>query len=101
MEKPKSRKLEKWEEEYYGRLISETNPYRLQPHHQGIFLGIRDEFNLCISREQDVWLTEKQISAIRRSHNTSQRTEAKLRQPRHYDAEARLNVWTNPMKPRS
>ena len=95
-----SRRLEDWEQTHLARLLAETNPNRLQPSHREIFEGIRDWFNRCVSRGQDVWLTEKQIAAVRRSHYTAQRVQAKLDQPRHYDAEERLNVWCNPMRPR-
>jgi hypothetical protein len=96
-----SRRLEDWEQTHLARLIAETNPNRLQPHHREIFEGIRDWFNRCISRGQDVWLTDRQIAAVRRSHYTAKRIEAKLQQPSHYDVNERLNVWANPARPRS
>ena len=102
MEKSKSRKLEEWEETYYGRLIAETNPKRLQPKYRKIFEGIRDWWNKCLTRGNGICLSEKQLSAVKRSHYTAQRTEAKLDQPkRRYDANDAFDVWANPARPRS
>ena len=102
MTRAASRRLEEWEQEHLARLLAETNPNRLQPDHQEIFLGIRDWFNRCISRGQDVWLTDRQIAAVKRSHYTAQRVQAKLDQPkRRYDANDAFDVWANPARPRS
>jgi len=101
MEKSKSRKLDDWEETYYGRLIAETNPNRLQPHHKEIFDGIRDWWNTCLKMKKGICLTEKQLSAIKRSHYTAQRVQSKIDRPSHFDVNERLDVWANPAKPKS
>ena len=78
MEKSKSRKLEEWEETYYGRLIAETNPIRLQPKYREIFEGIRDWWNKCLTRGNGICLSEKQLSAVKRCslHRPKNRGEA-------------------------
>ena len=93
------RNLEGWEVEHLARLIVDTNPNRLQPHHREIWEGVRGEFNRGLSLGNEVWLSEKQISVIRRSHATSRRIEAKLQQPNQlHDINSKLDVVANPMK---
>ena len=97
-----SRILETWEQEHLARLIAETNPNRLQPSHREIFEGIRDWFNRCVAMGKPVCLTDRQIAAVKRSHYTAQRVQAKLDQPkRRYDANDVFDVWANPARPRS
>ena len=90
------RQLADWEVELVQKAIIETNPWHLQPSHRDIFEGVRLAFYRGSARGA-VWLSDRQISAVYRSRDTSQRTAEKISRGSMYSASDKLNIITNPL----
>ena len=90
------RLLEDWEVQAVQKAIIETNPWHLQPKHREIFEGVRQAFYRGSARGA-VWLSDRQISAVYRSRDTSQRTSEKISRGSMYSASDRLDIMTKPL----
>ena len=90
------RHLEDWEVQAVCKAIIETNPWHLQPNHRDIFEGVRNAFYRGSARGA-VWLSDRQIAAVYRSRQTSQRTSEKISRGSMYSVSDKLNVITNPL----
>ena len=90
------RQLPDWEVELVQKAIVETNPWHLQPSHRDIFEGVRSAFYRGSARGA-VWLSDRQISAVYRSRDTSQRTAEKISRGSMYSVSDKLNIITNPL----
>ena len=90
------RQLEDWEVQAVCKAIIETNPWHLQPSHRDIFEGVRNAFYRGSARGA-VWLSDRQIAAVYRSRDTSQRTAEKISRGSMYSVSDKLNIITNPL----
>ena len=90
------RQLPDWEVELVQRAIVETNPWHLQPKYRDIFDGVRSAFYRGSARGA-VWLSDRQISAVYRSRDTSQRMAEKISRGSMYSVSDKLNIITNPL----
>jgi len=90
------RLLDGWEVQAVCKAIVETNPWHLQPSHREVFEGVRNAFYRGSARGA-VWLSDRQISAVFRSRDTSQRTAEKISRGSMYSASDRLDFATKPL----
>lgn len=90
------RPLDGWEVQAVQKAIVETNPWHLQPKHREIFEGVRNAFYRGSARGA-VWLSDRQIAAVYRSRDTSQRTFEKISRGSMYSLSDKLDIMTKPL----